>query len=78
MLSQESCQQTSVSEVCCFAFWGIWHLCMECAAIYNSNKGGKRMKISKRVSALVVALIMLFSLFSISVSAWGTNEGIEV
>ena len=36
------------------------------------------MKISKRVSALVVALIMLFSLFSISVSAWGTNEGIEV
>lgn len=36
------------------------------------------MKMSKRVSALVVALIMLFSLFSISVSAWGTNEGIEV
>lgn len=36
------------------------------------------MKLSKRVSALVVALIMLFSLFSISVSAWGTNEGIEV
>lgn len=36
------------------------------------------MKMSKKVSALVVALIMLFSLFSISVSAWGTNEGIEV
>lgn len=36
------------------------------------------MILSKRLTALVVALIMLFSLFSISVSAWETNEGIEV
>ena len=36
------------------------------------------MKKTKRVSALVVALLMLVSLFSIGASAWETGEGMEV
>lgn len=33
---------------------------------------------TKRVSALVVAFLMLLSVFSMGVLAWGTNEGMEV
>lgn len=36
------------------------------------------MQKTKRVSALVVALLMLVSLFSIGASAWETGEGMEV
>ncbi|MBQ1545033.1 MAG: hypothetical protein IIZ60_04655, partial [Clostridia bacterium] len=36
------------------------------------------MKTTKRLSALLVALFMLVSMFSIGASAWETGEGIEV
>ena len=52
MLSQESCQQTSVSEVCCSAFWNLapqYGVC--CNIKYKQRrKTHENVKKSKRIS----------------------------